>query len=352
MDSNKNMVKYHNDMNSLSLRKFTSREISLFYTICTFMRDRKDAKYELSFNDLKTVSGLNFQSKEEFHKYIELLADKLLSIILTLEDKNSVEKFVLFTTFKIEKDEEYISIAVNKDYLYFFNNLTKHFTLFDLQVLNSLSSSYAKHLYRLLKQYSSTGEYRVKIEKFRILLDIPKSYAMCDINKRVLDASIKELSSFFSNLTVEKIKKGRSIDELVFKFTPLSKQEIDVEFKVLKELPDIKETVDCPYCNQSLHTKTNKKTGEKFYGHQSYQLGKCKRTFSSLEEIEEHRKNKINSENEIDLFSEILAIQELNDPRVKILKFNNKQVFMEENNEVIIYNLSKNLITKLRKKLE
>ena len=103
MDSNKNMVKYHNDMNSLSLRKFTSREISLFYTICTFMRDRKDAKYELSFNDLKTVSGLNFQSKEEFHKYIELLADKLLSIVLTLEDKNSVEKFVLFTTFRIYK---------------------------------------------------------------------------------------------------------------------------------------------------------------------------------------------------------------------------------------------------------
>ena len=78
-------------------------------------------------------------------------------------------------------------------------------------------------------------------------------------NYRKSDATAKQMESDVNTMIrkqyADNKPKNWSIDELVFRFTPLSKQEIDVEFKVLKELPDIKETVDCPYCNQSLHTQ-------------------------------------------------------------------------------------------------
>jgi plasmid replication initiation protein len=72
-------------------------------------------------------------------------------------------------------------------------------------------------------QFQSTGFYVVKIEEFRELLDVPKSYRMSDIDKQVLNLSIKELSEYFKDLTVKKIKarKGNKIDRLEFTFSGL-----------------------------------------------------------------------------------------------------------------------------------
>lgn len=55
-------------------------------------------------------------------------------------------------------------------------------------------------MFRLLKQYKSTGFYIVKIEEFRRILDIPESYRLADIDKRVLQQIEKELSPLLKNL--------------------------------------------------------------------------------------------------------------------------------------------------------
>ena len=55
---------------------------------------------------------------------------------------------------------------------------------------------------------------------FKNRLDIPKTYQMNDITKRVLKPIINELSSIFNNLNINKIKakKGRKIEWLEFTF--------------------------------------------------------------------------------------------------------------------------------------
>src|SRR5699024_7531926 len=60
------------------------------------------------------------------------------------------------------------------------------------------------------------------MEDFKKRLDIPTSYQMNDITKRVLKPIIQELSFIFSNLRINKIKakKGRKIEWLEFTFTP------------------------------------------------------------------------------------------------------------------------------------
>lgn len=343
------IVKYHNNMNLLSLRKFTSREISLFYTLCTFMKDKGADKYEISFEDLKNICSLKFKDKDEFYQTLKELHLKIQGLVFLYEDDKVLESFVLFPTFIIFKEEEYLTISLNKDYEYFLNRLTNKFTLFDLQVLNSLKSSYSKNLFRFLKQYGASGEYRVKIDQFRILMDIPVNYQMGNIDQKVIKPAIKELTKIFKNLRVTKNKKGVKVTDLLFEFTPLKKDEIDPSSFSNIELPEVKPTITCPYCNQSLHTKVNKKTGEKFYGHQDYQLGICKKTFSTLEEIESHAKKKIEQQNDVNLLSEIEKIKSLNDPRVKILNYNLKEVKIDEGNSIGIYKLTENLISKLKK---
>ena len=53
---------------------------------------------------------------------------------------------------------------------------------------------------------------------FKQKLDIPNSYKMHHIDKFVLKPILTELPSYFKNLKLEKIKKGRNIDRLKFTF--------------------------------------------------------------------------------------------------------------------------------------
>lgn len=57
---------------------------------------------------------------------------------------------------------------------------------------------------------------------FKERLDVPKSYQMNDITKRVLNPIIRELNLIFRNLHINKIKakKGRKIEWLEFSFEP------------------------------------------------------------------------------------------------------------------------------------
>ena len=55
-------------------------------------------------------------------------------------------------------------------------------------------------MYRLLKQWRTVGKKEWSIEDFRYLLDIPKSYQLIDIDRKVLNPIKNELS-LYKNLS-------------------------------------------------------------------------------------------------------------------------------------------------------
>ena len=94
------------------------------------------------------------------------------------------------------------------------------FTKFELKEFTAINSSYSKAIYRKLKQFKPTGFYTVSIEEFKRLLDIPESYRMYDIDRRILQKSMKELKPLFKSLSYkkEKAKKGNKIERISFIF--------------------------------------------------------------------------------------------------------------------------------------
>ncbi|WP_143427360.1 replication initiation protein, partial [Helicobacter pylori] len=89
---------------------------------------------------------------------------------------------------------------------------------------------YAKTLYRLLKQYKSTGILSVEWSQFRELLDIPKDYTMPNIDKFVLKIALKELRKIypFEHLSYKKERKShdkRKVTHIDFYFEQLPKGE-------------------------------------------------------------------------------------------------------------------------------
>ena len=85
----------------------------------------------------------------------------------------------------------------------------------------AIKNIYAKECYRRLKQFKSTGYWRISIERFREILDVPGSYRTCHVNDKVLKPIQKELSLYFGNLNIVKVKSkdaGHPITHLEFFF--------------------------------------------------------------------------------------------------------------------------------------
>ncbi|MGX7058387.1 replication initiation protein [Vagococcus humatus] len=173
-----------------------------------------------SFEELKSLSRYKSTSLDRFVKDLESTRDKIMKLSYTERNGLNSDMFILFSRFRINADEQYIEVKANSDFAYILNELTNEFTQFELQEFTSLKSSYSKTMYRLLKQYKSTGYYTVFVKDFRELLDIPVSYRMRDIDTRVFKPIEKELSQFFDSFQIKKIKakKGNKIERLEFYF--------------------------------------------------------------------------------------------------------------------------------------
>lgn len=218
------LVVYKDEMNTVPLRNFNSKEMDLFFSICSKMRNEELSTVSFDFQDLRDLSNYKMTATDHFISDLENIYSKLIELDFRLETEEKIIKFVLFTRYEIDKINETISIRINEDFKHILNNIFDNFTKFELEEFTTLRSSYSKTAYRLLKQFRQSGYYIVQIEEFRRLFDIPKSYQMSDIDKRVLERIEDELPEFFKDLKITKLRgKGRRkrfIEHIEFKFRP------------------------------------------------------------------------------------------------------------------------------------
>lgn len=225
------IVKYHNDLNTVALRKFTSEEMNLFFAMCHKVREQGDHHLEYSFDEIKELINYSSRSIPRFVNDIKKTYLKMLQLNFGSEDKLHAEYFNLFTYFKVDGSNSIILVSVNERWEYILNQLESNFTRFELGEFVDLKSTYSKTMYRTLKQFRSSGYVKIHIDEFRRILDIPIGYKMSVIDKRVLVPIEKELPVYFKSLRIEKIKakKGRKIEFLEFHFdkemTPKQKKE-------------------------------------------------------------------------------------------------------------------------------
>ena len=222
------VVKYHNHFNSISLKNFNSVEINLLMAICSQIRDKGLNEITLNFLELKNMVKYKHIGNVRFIKDLEQIYKKLITLSIRIETKEIIDNFVLFTRYRIIKEKQKVIIKVNSEFKYLLNNLVKKFTQFELEEFIHLRSNYSKEIYRRLKQFKSTGFWRVKIDDFKELLNIPEKYRMSDIDKYVLKISRNELKNCFKDFEMTKIKNGRKIEYLEFKFVPEKKYQENI----------------------------------------------------------------------------------------------------------------------------
>ena len=238
------IVEYDSKMNSLSFGKFKEKELDLFFSICYKLKNEGVNEVVLSFQELKELSNYSRNDIKRFTKDLESTYTKLLDIKFEIILSPGVkEKFVLFTSYRIDETQKEIKIRLNQDYSFILNDIEK-FTKFDLMEFASLKSAYAKNMFRLLKQFDNNELkekwFQIKLDDFKVMLDIPKSYKMVDIDKRVLSPIQEQLKLYFQGLKLEKIKKGVKVESLKFTWKTKKKKQVE-EIQAIKKRSSIGE---------------------------------------------------------------------------------------------------------------
>ena len=241
------IVKYSNDLHKLKIGNFGEMEQNLLFGILANCRDKYD-EFVMTLAELNEFSpSRKYTANEMLQKALSLRESifKLDFSVIKSKDENYHEQDIynLFSRFTIcyngkKNDFENaelteIRLKVNEDFRELIANLTKEFTQYELEEFIFLNSRYTKTIYRYLKQFRTTGIWRVSWDDFKEILGIPNSYEMRDINKRILEPSIKQLQeplnlfersrTPFKNLKYTKIKgkgrgRGGAIKEIEFTF--------------------------------------------------------------------------------------------------------------------------------------
>lgn len=218
---NMNVVQIKNELNILPLKDFSAIELNLFFSLCAKLRNEDTKKVRFTLTELKELSNYKSTSQTRFVKDLETLYDKILQVTYKVGNDQHFKKFTLFTDYEVNVYDNYLDVSVNENFIHLLNNFELgNFTIFELNELTSFKSNYTKNLYRLLKQFKSTGYLKISMKDFRERLSIPASYRMSDINKRILSPSLAEFEQVFFNIKVKKIKRNREVSALEFTFLP------------------------------------------------------------------------------------------------------------------------------------
>jgi putative repE len=229
------IIKFHNDLNKIKFNEFNLYDYKIFFVACVKVLEKGDNLIEIDFSELRKILELtkrNTVSTEYLENIILETANKLSKINFNIENRFFKGFSTLFTDFYIPKEgEKKLYVRINEKTKYILNNLVRNFTLANLQLLNSLTSKYSYRLYLELKQFENIDDKNkfekdgrfycwrnFEIENFREIMDIPESYKMNDIDKRVLKPSLKELEKYFEDIFITKVKKLRKVTNIIFYF--------------------------------------------------------------------------------------------------------------------------------------
>ncbi|PUD23534.1 replication initiation protein, partial [Helicobacter pylori] len=237
---------YHNNANKVNLGKLSEREANLLFAIFQRLKDQGNTLIRFEPQDLKRMimvkSNLtNRQLLQILKNLLDNIGGANFWIIREHVENGEIYEdhtsYMLFKQFDIRIHKptqtiEYLEVQLNDSYHYLLNNLGMggQYTSFKLLEFQKIRGKYAKTLYRLLKQYKSTGILSVEWTQFRELLDIPKDYKMENIDQKVLTPSLKELRKIypFEHLSYKKERKShdrRKVTHIDFYFEQLPQSE-------------------------------------------------------------------------------------------------------------------------------
>ncbi|MCA1807306.1 MAG: replication initiation protein [Actinobacteria bacterium] len=162
------------------------------------------------------------------YERMRVLADKLMTRVVTIEDEKGWAKYTLFCRCRFDKETSTLDMQIHPDLKPHYLDLQKHFTQYPLIEYLSLPSSYTQKIYEVLRSYDDQQEIRMSINELHDILQTKKSIrrTFAELNRWILKPAHKHITELTSlKYEYEPIKKGRKYTEIRFTFGYKKRQE-------------------------------------------------------------------------------------------------------------------------------
>ena len=232
MDKNKDLVKYHNDINKLKMGNLDEKELELFFALCVELKDIGEDEVKINIREFKRKYNIANKNNIRFEKYMETVVNKFLDTRIIIKTKNKLDIGNFFTRFTLDFDVNTLFVQINSSYLYLLNNLVEMYTQFNFEDYQNLKSKYAKRLMPKLSQWNGTKKIEYKKDELYEILGATENYKtdISSFNKRILKPATTELRKIFYNLKIKPIKNiNKSINSYLFTWSDKPKEIIEAE---------------------------------------------------------------------------------------------------------------------------
>ena len=108
------IVKYHNNFNSVALKNFNGVEIDLLMAICSKLKNEDINEIKLEFSDLRRMINSKHRGELRFIQNLEQMYKKLINLSIRIETEDKIINFILFTKYEILKKQKTILIKINE----------------------------------------------------------------------------------------------------------------------------------------------------------------------------------------------------------------------------------------------
>lgn len=264
------VVKHHNDLNTIPMRNWDKAEMNFFFSIIAKLRDKGTKEVVFDKYGLAELANYTIRANKDYEEVISKLVNNILSISFFEKQKTELngkpayvlKRMNLFSSFEAKWTEDLkeleLTVKVSDEFDYVVNRLDSEFTSYELAEFTQINSSYSKTVYRLLKQWRTVGKKEYRIDEFKRLLDTPDYYTPSHIDKNILNPVLKELPQFFKGLKVKKIKSNK-------RGTPV----IAYEFSFQREEAD--KWIDSKYDKKNSSNQSTRKEKLPAWAQEGYQ---------------------------------------------------------------------------------
>ena len=212
------VVKYHNDLNTVVMRTWTSEEMNFFFAILTKAKEQGLKKLVFDTDELKQLASSS--RKYRWEETVVSAVKKIGQLTYFEQSEKKFRVMTLFELLEVDLEKRIVEVKVSSNFDYILNKLETQFTRYELEEFTSIRSTYAKTMYRLLKQWRTVGKKEFAIDDLKRILDMPSSYKSSEIDRAVIKPIKEQLSPYFVDLKVKKIKSNkRGTPVLGYEFT-------------------------------------------------------------------------------------------------------------------------------------
>ncbi len=221
--------------------KFDIWETRLFLSVLgQIHKDDEDFKtYRIQYKDvIKTFELTSNQSYDFLREGASSLMKKPLFANYEINGQYREKQYHIIRSIdyldgkkeqaKIE-DGEYIDVTIDPDMKPLLLQLREQggFTFYELNNVVKLGV-YPLRIYELLKQYQKFGVRKIEIDEMKMMFELTSEYPLfANFYQRIVEPAVKEINKYtdLQINNIEKIKKGKKVTALTFRFSIKEKEE-------------------------------------------------------------------------------------------------------------------------------